>query len=110
MKLSAPPVPAYAVTPGLRAARPGADEEELEYDALMDAAAQPGLAAVAAADVDPGWVGEDEDRGLSAVALSEPLPLRRVVSFHVPDAQDGDLLWYDATEADVVVGLVTETG
>ena len=40
--------------------------------------------------------------------MTEPVPLRRVVSFHVDERRRGrheDLLWYDATELDEVTQL-----
>jgi hypothetical protein len=42
--------------------------------------------------------------------VSEPVPLRRVVAFHVDenagDEGTSDLLWYDATELDEVLRLL----
>ncbi len=102
------PVPAHAVTELVERAQPGADEEDWEYTALCDAAEQAGgrrdapahRRVVAAADVDPGWVGEAEG-ALSSVVLTAPVPLRLIVSLHVDEVGGGpedELLWYDVTE------------
>ncbi len=114
------PLRAYAVTPGLQAAHPGEGAEELEYLAFCDAAAAarslreaPGeRRVVVAADTEPDWL-EDSDGGTAAVGIREDVPLSRVASFHVDDPAalaSGDespdeLLWYDATELDEVVGF-----
>lgn len=101
---------AYAVTESARSASPGPDEEELEFDAMcsaLDAAtgrrqAKGERRVVVSADVpkvaDPGSGG-----GL--VRLAAPVPLSRVVSFHVEEAEGAsegegydDLLWYDVSE------------
>lgn len=111
------PVTAYTVTDALAAAMPTADEEEREYaalcDAVDDAGAQRAMAGdrrvVAAADVDDSEVADPTDEGhtkdrevpLSRAAASVPVPLTRIVSFHVDDDggnDDDELLWYDATE------------
>ncbi|MFV0461727.1 MAG: DUF6912 family protein [Nostocoides sp.] len=105
----APPVPAHAVTHTLRETRSGVDEEEWEYEALIDAATSMEVRVVAAADVEPDHVIEAPGRGLTAVMLNEPVPLPRVVSFHVRQGPDDDLLWYDVTEAATVLDLVAGT-
>ncbi len=121
------PSSAYAVTPALRSDLPAGDEEEREYVAMGEAivaagelrdsgAGSPsaqggGRRVVAAADVDtvavlvtPVRPGEAR----SLVALEGPVPLRRVVSFHVDEEPGGDddLLWYDVTELDEVARLL----
>jgi hypothetical protein len=116
-QISPAPVAAHAVTPRLERALPGSDEEEREYAALRDAAAAAdALSAgsvvrrvVVAADVDSAWVdhrrGESSDV-LSTVEITEPVPLRLVVSFHVDEVagrHDDELLWYDVTELAEVV-------
>ncbi|WP_068256257.1 DUF6912 family protein [Janibacter corallicola] len=97
--------PAFGVTGPLRAGDPGADEEELEFEAMcgaLDAARDLGAGrrAVAAADVTVSPTGDV--RGM----LVDPLevPVGDVVSFHVEEGQGpagtgyDDLLWYDVTE------------
>lgn len=112
---------AFAVTQHLERAHPGADEEELEFLALGDAAEaalvlrEPGdRLLLAAADVEPEWVQSHSAPGgpVSEVRITETVPKRRIVSFHVePDGADSEfgghpeLLWYDATELDEVVGM-----
>jgi hypothetical protein len=110
------PLQAFAVTDRVERALPEGDEEEWEYAALTDAAAAASAAAgsghkrvIAAADVEPDWVIV-EGQADSAVVVSEPVPLRRVVAFHVDenagDEGTSDLLWYDATELDEVLRLL----
>ena len=64
---------------------------------------------IVAADVDSDWVAVEGEAD-SAVVVSEPVPLRRVVAFHVDenagDEGTSDLLWYDATELDEVLRLL----
>jgi hypothetical protein len=122
--LAPAPIPAYAVTVDLRRERPGADEEELEYLAFLDAAGS-GTAGtvrvVAAADVDADAVEEllAREAPVSEVRVTVPVPMRHVASLHVaegpvataagngiPDLASG-FSWYDATELDVVVDLLT---
>ncbi len=116
---------AYAVTDLVRAAFPGQDEEELEYDAMCVAAEsvpvgapdgeQPASVLVVAADLpaaqvhdvvspaaDPGPVPAQE---AYAVEFGAPLRPRQVVSVHVQDAADPDaeLLWYDVSELSALV-------
>jgi hypothetical protein len=122
--LDAPPFPAYAVTPDLRREHPAADDEELEYLAFVDAATSTGAPRVVAAadveadDVEPSDAVDAASGAPSAVRVSASVPRRQVVSFHVADAHadaDGagsggagipELSWYDATELEVVVGLL----
>jgi hypothetical protein len=118
-EVGAPPVRAFAVTERLERALPTGDEEEWEYAALAEAAQAAtelqgttvAKRVVAAADVDPGWVEPDGNReGLAAVLVTETIPLRRIVSFHVDESAGDqgmeDLLWYDATELDEVQRLL----
>ena len=125
-RLESPPRAAHAVTRALEVAHPGVDLEVHEHLALQ-AAARTALAAAAgtggrvvvgAADVDPSLVvdaaGQREEP--SVVRLTEPLPLARIASFHLGDAQlavvgsrddeEIELSWYDATELGVVISLL----
>ncbi len=103
---------AFAVTSEMRSEQPGADEEDLEFEAMcesLDAATerrqQPGQRrVVVAAD------GAATDDGSGArVRLDAALALDEVVSLHVEEtaAEVGagydDLLWYDVTELDDLV-------
>ncbi len=112
--------PATAVTDDLRAALPGADDEELELEALLDAAelsaelvlADASVArrrVVLAADVEVDAVTPDPERGPAVVRLMHPVPLTAVASAHVDEAgaeaavaagdvEELDLLWYAAQE------------
>jgi len=112
-----PPGRGHAVTDRLREAVPGADEDDLEYTALCDAAdasvgAGPGWRLVAAADVAAaGVLASVPDGGRapsteSLVWLSEPLDLAHVASFHVGEpgaADDEELSWYDVSELPVIL-------
>lgn len=121
------PSGAYAVTPALRSDLPSGDEEEHEHLAmaeattasgkLRDASASGAVAdggrrrVVAAADVDATVVVVTPARPgtpRSAVALQGPVPLRRIVSFHIDEQPggEGDLLWYDVTELAEVSSLL----
>jgi len=113
------PLRAYAVTQRLeRSSAPDLLEEELEYAALTEAVERAAelqgnrvtKRVVAAADVDPAWVAGAEDAGLAAVEVTQPVPLRLVVSFQVDETAGDqgldDLLWYDATELDEVLRLL----
>jgi hypothetical protein len=117
--LSVAPLAAFAVTSRLERSMPTGDEEEWEYAALCDAVdaatllreGQDAKRVVAAADVEADWVkAGGEASALSAVEVTEALPLPRIVSFHIDESPgaDGaeDLLWYDATELDEVTRLV----
>lgn len=116
---SVPAGPARAVTPEVRVANSGLDEEGCEYVAFCDAVAAAGAIReragdrriVAAADIDPDLVIEtksgDGPAG-SLVQLIGQVPLRRIVSIHVDEleaAPDDELLWYDVTELDTVAAL-----
>jgi hypothetical protein len=112
------PATAYAVTQDLRREHAGADEEELEYLAFLDAArAAESVRVLAAADVDDSQVDEllDATLAVSAVRVTAPVPRRHVVSFHVAGPSDAAesaasgipaFSWYDATELDVVLDLL----
>lgn len=94
--------PAYAVTAALRAANPSAtDVEDLEYLAYEEAvAAAHDPVVVVALDAAVG-----ADLSGSLVALAGAVAAADVASFHVADDaadDDGHLLWYDATELDLV--------
>ncbi len=102
---------AHAVTAALRSALPVMDEEELEYEALWEAAAGcPGRALVAAVDVSTQavtWLG-DEARP-SAVACGVDVGQADLVSWHVAlegDDDEAELSWYDASETGEVARLV----
>lgn len=112
---------AFAVTERLERSLPGADEEQWEYAALCHAVEAAGALresetdkrVVAAADVDASAVSPragESGVAVSAVEVAGPLPLERVVSFHLDEepGADGvdDLLWYDVTELDDVVRLL----
>ena len=117
-EVASTPVEAFAVTERLERMLPAGDEEEWEYAALTEAFEVAGerrgpddsKRVVLAADVDPTWVTSRAGDQLSAVQVSEPLPLSRVVSVHVDESagDEGmdDLLWYDVTELDEVLRLL----
>lgn len=105
-----PTRPAYGVTEHLRTAAHGADEEDLEFEAMcqaLDAARTLGAGrrVVAAGDAAPRGAGGDGARldGSGALGLGD------VVSFHVEEHEGAvgtgydDLLWYDVTELEVLV-------
>jgi len=95
------PVPGFAVTPSLREAYASGDEEELEYAALTEAAraslrlltADPGAPArrvVLAAEIPADQVKLDaRDKEPGRVIVGEPIPLARLASAHVDDAEAG---------------------
>lgn len=123
------PLAAFSVTSELRMAMPGADQEDLEYAALCDAAdASPGFGPgswrlVAAADVvtpaplvelpappaDSPVQSSVESSVESSIDLTAPLAQADVASFHVAEpgaAQDQELSWYDVSELAVVLALL----
>lgn len=115
--LTGSPIAGFAVTPELRSAHPGEDDEGWEYLAMQDAAtsaAGRGLRVVAAADLPDGSVGEGATSDDPAeVTVIDEVPLRRIASLHVLDPagkrdvdSDFELSWYDVTELDVVIDLV----
>jgi hypothetical protein len=95
------PVPGFAVTPLLREAYASGDEEELEYAALTEAAraslrllaADPGAPprrVVLAAEIPAEqvrWDARDSEPG--RVLVGEAVPLARLASAHVDDAEAG---------------------
>ncbi|AKT52705.1 hypothetical protein ADJ73_09145 [Arsenicicoccus sp. oral taxon 190] len=106
----------YAVTAAVVAELANADEEEREYDALLEAAAQAGVGAtgrrrvVAAADL-PTAAVEDLPGGYAEVRVTGPVSGERVVAFHVDETvahEDADLLWYDVTELGDVLRLLEQ--
>lgn len=119
---------AFAVTGELAASSPGADTEELEYLAMVDAARaslrliaatsanntevtgstddpgapNPGIAAlrvVVAADTD-GEVRERPDLDRSVVTLTAPVPWRSVAAVHVDGADAADAVSAAAAAVD----------
>lgn len=99
-RIAPAPLAAQAVTPALRRDWADADDEELEYAALMAAAfdsltriAELGDAprrVVVAADVDDADVELTDD--LTAVVVRADVPLARCSSVHVDDADvEGDV-------------------
>lgn len=108
----------FTVTPALRdEAGSGDDEEELEYLAIQqaaDTAAGHGQRVIAAADLDGTDIGEAGAGPQSAaISVLSPVPLRRVASLHVLDAdgpQEGEweLSWYDVTELPAVQDLLAD--
>lgn len=109
---------------------PPADLERVEHDAWLAAAAAAATTdrrrIVGSADVDVALVAPRESpaatvaprttgpairRGVAAVEVGAPIPLRHFVSFHVdeePGGADADLLWYDVTEIRDVLTLVED--
>ena len=101
-RIAPAPFAAHAVTPAMRAAMADADEEELEYAALMAAAydslvliAQTGAEArrvVVAADIDDADVAVVGGDDMSLVRVDVEVPLGRCSSVHVDDADaDGEV-------------------
>jgi hypothetical protein len=120
------PVPvAHAVTAALRAEEPAADEEELEYRALLAAADDSaalvagaasgapgaGLRVVVAADVPDATVLGPVAGSVTAVRLAAAVPRADVAAAHVDETaavpvEERDLLWYAPQElADWLAGL-----
>ncbi len=111
---------AHAVTPELRAALPGEDDEGWEYAALLAAAddallllatrpAAPRLRVVLAADVPDTLVdgGTGPDEPASAVDLVAGVPWHTVVSVHVDEpAASADVVAALAGDADAEERLV----
>lgn len=104
---------AWAVTAQARSDRAGEDEEELEYDALQDAAhialstvTPQSRALVIAADVPQTALQPADSGGAYGVEITSPAEAT-IASFHVTeldargaaeDDTDPALLWFDATE------------
>ena len=95
------PQPGYAVTPALREAYASGDEEELEYAALTEAAraslrmlasdeAAPPRRVVLAAELPAEEIKLDaRDHEPARVLVSAAVPLARLASAHVDDAEAG---------------------
>jgi hypothetical protein len=95
--IGSPPLTGFAVTPGLREWYLDDDVEALEYAALSEAAraslrlldadpAAPRRRVVIAVDAPDDTVRVRDDRDRGVVELAETVPLARVVSLHVDDA------------------------
>jgi hypothetical protein len=91
------PVTAFAVTPTLREWYVEGDEEELEYAAMAEAAraclrlldldpSAPRRRVVLAADVPDGVVSLAPDLDRAVVRVNSAVPLAKVASAHVDDA------------------------
>lgn len=98
-----PGLPAHAVTSALREWYTEGDLEELEYAALLDAAASslralaaepesPRRRVVLAADV-PDSSARPGSGEASSVVLLDEVPLRYVVSVHVDEQEAEDDVW-----------------
>lgn len=114
-ELDATVVPAHAVTGDLRRTTPEADEEELEYTALMAAARSsltrlasradsggaswPARRVVLAADVSDAVVRPEPASGPSGIAVSGPVHVRDVAAVHVDDPGAADAVRSAATTA-----------
>lgn len=64
---------------------------------------------IVSADVDVALVEPPPGPAASAVSVAAPIPVRRIVTFHVDEAVGSsiaDLLWYDVTELDAVRHLL----
>ncbi len=95
------PVPGFAVTPSLREAYASGDEEELEYVAMTEAAraslrmlaqdpAAPPRRVVLAVEIPAEQVKLDaRDKEPARVLISEAVPVERLASAHVDDAEAG---------------------
>ena len=95
------PVPGFAVTPSLREAYASGDEEELEYAAMTEAAraslrmlaqdpAAPPRRVVLAAEIPAEQVKLDaRDNEPARVLIGEAVPVERLASAHVDDAEAG---------------------
>ncbi|MDP9393022.1 MAG: hypothetical protein M3Q27_01600 [Actinomycetota bacterium] len=92
------PLTAFAVTPHLREAYATGDQEELEYAAMTEAAraslrllevdpSAPRRRVVLAADVPESAVTARPEVDPAAVRVEEPVPLRRLASAHIDDAE-----------------------
>ena len=103
-ELGPPPLPAHAVTPGLREWYAEGDDEELEYVAFTRAAqaalrllraesAAPRRRVVVSADVPSGQIERaDAELGSSVVRISTAVPLAAVAAIHVDSpGAEGDV-------------------
>lgn len=98
-EVAPPPLQGYGVTPALREAYASGDEEELEYVAMLAAAreslrllaadqAAPRRRVVLAADVpDDTAAAIAYDEEPAAVAIGSAIPLPKVASGHIDDAE-----------------------
>lgn len=107
------PRAAFAVTDELARLVPGADIEALEFAAFADAVDAAGgtRRVVAALDAEPAWLAPHDGGPASRVSLTQAVPVSRVASFHIDEADAADsgaadLLWYDVTELDEVRSLI----
>ena len=116
------PVVAHTVTAALREWYAEADDDELEYAALSAAEdasllllvpGEPARRVVVAAEVPDSWVrAANRPDDPSSVLVDLPVPLALVVSMHldgVDAAHDEELLWYDVTELDDLLDVITST-
>jgi hypothetical protein len=99
---SSGPLAGYAVTPMLREAYASGDEEELEYSAMTEAAraslrmladdpAAPPRRVVLAAEIPADQVKLDaKDHEPARVLIDAAVPLTRLASAHVDDAEAGE--------------------
>ena len=95
------PMHGFAVTPSLREAYASGDEEELEYTAMAEAAraslrmlakdpAAPPRRVVLAAEIPAEQVKLDaRDKEPARVLIAEAVPIERLASAHVDDAEAG---------------------
>lgn len=117
--------PGWAVTAEARGDRPEEDEEDLEYEALQDAAhvalgavSATSRALVIAADVPDRAVEAAEDGGAFGLRLREAAAAK-IASFHVTeldaaaaeqDDTDPALLWFDASEGTDALAFLDGSG
>lgn len=112
------PAPVAAHSAVAASPRPGIgnDDEEREYAAWSAAAVDAAVRAaggarrvIASADVDAAMV-QRADEGETAIELDSVVALPRIASFHIDEEPGGDvsdLLWYDVTELDDVIALLS---
>ena len=83
--------PGYAVTPALREAYASGDEEELEYSAMLaeDPAAPPRRVVLAAEIPADGVKLDARDREPGRVLVTAAIPIDKLASAHVDDAEAG---------------------
>lgn len=83
---------------------------ELTHGSPDPSAGPVGRRVVISADTDIALLSPEPGNAPTAVALSAPVPLRRLVSLHVDEAPGSglaDLLWYDITELDDVLAVLS---
>jgi len=115
-ELGPAPVAGHAALTHSSRAGIGNDDEEREYAAWSAAATDAADRApegtrrvVASADVDSAVV-ERAAADDTAVELDGVVALPRIASFHIDEEPGGDvadLLWYDVTELDEVIALLS---